>query len=677
MNSLGDVSGWRRCVKENVCPITLWLGMILTYTGILWLGVAARAGFYLRYDSILVPLGVAAIFVAFALGKISHVLLTIMFLMTSLCGIVLSGVWGSGVSDHSVIAGFLPFNDSFAYVEGSVGLQSSGQLTDWASRRPLSSCLYAVLLQLCRGNLRAMLSVIVFLCALSMAVPVREMIRKYGWLAGYLMFISLFFFYRRFIGTALSEHVGLMFGCLGFAFLLRSTNATRSIALALGGVFVVTLALCARAGTFFVLPALAVWVGYTWRMGCRFAVRPFLYACLAIGLGFGLNASLLHTLGKPKAAMGNFSYVLYGLVSGGNWTQVMKDHPELVELPEVEQNQKIYELALTSLSEDPLSLVRGSLRAYRSFFFSFRGPYSFVFFALERSLIFQGATIAANHALSWYQKIYAQPTKYFQICSTLAWFCVLTGLAAVGVFPVMRNYGPSTGILAFGGLGILASVPFVPPWDADNMRAYAATIPIIAALPALGASFIASRIYKPLNAGVSSDNIKNAKAWLIMPFAVIPLVCLLPIAFRCRAVSTPAPVAVIQSDVKALMLLPGTRVNLSDGQKFASWGTHVKSNAVLRSMRLFAMGYPKQAADSIAAVSAGSVLALGYDARSHKLHYLVLDEMSANGLEQDPDPAQAERLVPTGENMQWWWWCIRSQRTILLQEECKKGNLLP
>jgi len=34
--------------------------------------------------------------------------------------------------------------------------------------------------------------------------------------------------------------------------------------------------------------------------------------------------------------------------------------------------------------------------------------------------------------------------------------------------------------------GILLSVPFVPPWDADNMRAYAATLPFVVALPVMG-----------------------------------------------------------------------------------------------------------------------------------------------------------------------------------------------
>ncbi|NEQ25146.1 MAG: hypothetical protein F6K28_39910, partial [Microcoleus sp. SIO2G3] len=43
-------------------------------------------------------------------------------------------------------------------------------------------------------------------------------------------------------------------------------------------------------------------------------------------------------------------------------------------------------------------------------------------------------------------------------------------------------------------LGILASVPCVPPWDADGMRAYAATIPFIATLPVIGFEFIAKNL---------------------------------------------------------------------------------------------------------------------------------------------------------------------------------------
>lgn len=36
-------------------------------------------------------------------------------------------------------------------------------------------------------------------------------------------------------------------------------------------------------------------------------------------------------------------------------------------------------------------------------------------------------------------------------------------------------------------MGIFLSVPFVPPWDSDQMRVYAAVMPFLAFLPALGA----------------------------------------------------------------------------------------------------------------------------------------------------------------------------------------------
>ncbi|HWU40616.1 MAG TPA: hypothetical protein VN203_23465, partial [Candidatus Acidoferrum sp.] len=61
---------------------------------------------------------------------------------------------------------------------------------------------------------------------------------------------------------------------------------------------------------------------------------------------------------------------------------------------------------------------------------------------------------------------------------------------AAGLVVLWRNHRRPLPLLIIAAwAGILFSVPFVPPWDADNMRAYAATIPFVVALPIMGLSY--------------------------------------------------------------------------------------------------------------------------------------------------------------------------------------------
>ena len=67
------------------------------------------------------------------------------------------------------------------------------------------------------------------------------------------------------------------------------------------------------------------------------------------------------------------------------------------------------------------------------------------------------------------------------------WRLWLNVLLLTGVIVAWRNHRQPLALLSvFGWAGILLSVPFAPPWDADNMRAYAATLPFVVALPSIG-----------------------------------------------------------------------------------------------------------------------------------------------------------------------------------------------
>jgi hypothetical protein len=68
-------------------------------------------------------------------------------------------------------------------------------------------------------------------------------------------------------------------------------------------------------------------------------------------------------------------------------------------------------------------------------------------------------------------------------------------LSLIALFACYRQRrNPNVSLILIATLGILLSVPFAPPWDTAKMRAYAATIPVIALLPALGFEVIAKKM---------------------------------------------------------------------------------------------------------------------------------------------------------------------------------------
>ena len=68
-------------------------------------------------------------------------------------------------------------------------------------------------------------------------------------------------------------------------------------------------------------------------------------------------------------------------------------------------------------------------------------------------------------------------------------------LGGMGIIKWLKNRkDPYTSLALFTALGVLASVPFVPPTDAYRVRLYAATIPFFCLLPAMGVSYLCDQL---------------------------------------------------------------------------------------------------------------------------------------------------------------------------------------
>src|SRR5262249_5612110 len=135
--------------------------------------------------------------------------------------------------------------------------------------------------------------------------------------------------------------------------------------------FLLTVALMARAGAFFVLPALVLALPRAFRgdrRWVRFGAGGVAGVAIAAALTEGVGRLLSDPTGGPTI-FSNVSYSLYGLVVGGKgWTQVQRDYPNATE------GAEIYSLAWQAFRANPMGIVRGSVRMWREYF-RLRGPF--------------------------------------------------------------------------------------------------------------------------------------------------------------------------------------------------------------------------------------------------------------------------------------------------------------
>jgi len=360
--------------------------------------------------------------------------------------------WQGFGADYFIVGGFLPWSDNYGYYDEAQRLLHGFNLTLWGARRPFLPAFLSVGLAITHNNFQAVLVIFVLLNALVVYLAAREVQASLKSAAGAAVYLIIsFLFYRRFAGMVLTENLGFLMGNLALAFLLQGAREGE-IKKLYWGLFILTIGLNARAGAFFVLPILVIWMTYFLRHKFIWR-RIFAGAVFVILLGLGLNLVLLKLIGPSdsRVPFSNFSYTFYGLASGGRgWDQVLKDYPGVKE-------EDVPALAIRKFRENPYLLVVGITRSYRDFFTASDGAFSF---ALSKS-----------------------DQKGFT--NSMLW-----GLTAIGlIFAIVEWRGNRhLSVVLAGFLGILLSVGLLPPYDANLMRVYAATIPITVYIVSLGVS---------------------------------------------------------------------------------------------------------------------------------------------------------------------------------------------
>jgi len=435
------------------------------YAAVLMLPLPPQIGLTVRYKPLAATLLIFLLYPIYCRsGRVAaSASLTLTLVLFAL---PLIGLWNSGMSEFpAIVSGLFPSIDALYYYEDARRLLEGEPFGMISSGRPLFAGLLAVILGLTGQNLQGAIAILVALVAIAVFLLSREVQRTHGTLAALMVVSVLFLFYRRFNGTVLTENLGLVLGTVSFAVLWRSVYP-RKISLFLLGLLLLTLALNARAGAFLVLPVLAGWAGWYFREASPVSLRVIGYSFGAIFLGFGLNHLVLTVVGDPTLSFSNFSYVLYASVVGSKqWWQVRLDHPHVLELPLAEVTGEIYRLAFAAFRENPLIFARTSLEAWAKYLSpTIEGSFQFIQI-YERSLI--------DKLLTY----------------------IVYGFSLLGLFQCYRQrQKPAYSLLLAIGLGVMLSLPFVPPWigGTGTTRTYAATLPISALLPAVGLAFVAT-----------------------------------------------------------------------------------------------------------------------------------------------------------------------------------------
>ncbi|NPV85182.1 MAG: hypothetical protein HPY45_04130 [Anaerolineae bacterium] len=527
-----------------IIPICLYAALLSVY-------LPHGLGLSLRYDfaSILPPLFLVFLLAFQPRGNIGRLFgLTV----TLLCfALPLSGLWASGQSEQYLLGGLIPYSDADHYYIDATALLNGKLVSTFTARRPLFAGLLAVLLGITDYNLMIALAILVAICALACYLFAREIQSTHGVLMAVLMLLFLFLFYRPISGKTLTENLGLPLSAIGSALLWRSITQQKRWQ-AILGIFLVSLALNARAGAFFVLPMLVLWVSGHFRNPSRLPLSPvsFGIASVAVIASFFINFLVVRALAGEGAPFGNFAHTLYGFASGGKgWAQIYYDHDsEIRDASGVEQNEKIYQLALQKMRSEPSLMLTGAIKAWKAFF-SVDEYSSFCFIGGEN----------------------VQVAKFSRLL--LYAFCLLTLIFWI----IKRDSYKSLAIAA--SIGVILSVPFAPPIDANRMRAYAATIPLFALLPLLGFDSLVRKIsHKEVFLLHRKDFSANNDLYIF----TIPLLAMLliaPLLIRVSATPPALPTTSCEAgqEMAYLRINPGIYINIvADDAASRDWLPNIR-----------------------------------------------------------------------------------------------------
>jgi hypothetical protein len=401
-------------------------------------------------------------------------------------------LWTLGYEGRSaVFGGILPWSDSFGFLNDALRL-THGHLLEMSAKRPIFPTTLAALLRLFDGDLRWALLALSAFAAWTVALAANAVWTTHGRRAALIVLAILLFSERHWAGVVQTEDIGLPLGLIGFTLIWRATAASDvdpagARIRVLAGLFAITVALMARAGAFFILPALAIWSALHLVPAHRNArLRHFGMALAAIVAGAAVHEVVLHAAASGMS-FSDYPAIVFGLIHHRDFTLLKELHPELNALSGAAQASAAWQIVIAEALKQPGLLIAGLLRSFAELFYTPNGLFGFVWRNPDDMVLENGAAVRAAMAqygiLGPFQLWIAQRGVYSLVNAlamavlAVAWVGA-TIAALISLF--RRPADRYRTLLRWAIAGVLLSAPFTPPWITQAHQVETATLAFLA-----------------------------------------------------------------------------------------------------------------------------------------------------------------------------------------------------
>jgi hypothetical protein len=231
-----------------------------------------------------------------------------------------AGILRPGDLAWASIAGLLPLSDAGHYFADASDSALRGIWSDFAARRPMAAATRASLGFLSGYGYSIMVLLQAVMLAVATFLASAAVWRWRGIWAALAFAAVTVITVENYVPTALTEPLGLFWALLAVPPLLHALR-TKSLASALLGLALLTVALLTRMGAMFVAPALALWIAWCFGDTLVQKVQAAALAGIVLLAVAGTNRLLVSTYTDGQDRTGsNFAYTLCGISIGEDWS---------------------------------------------------------------------------------------------------------------------------------------------------------------------------------------------------------------------------------------------------------------------------------------------------------------------------------------------------------------------
>ncbi len=444
----------------------------------------------------------------------------------------LAHVWmvGYGGRNH-VFAGLFALSDAGEYYWDAERVLHGAAMNTGGARRPIFSAVLAGVLRVVGHDIHLAHVVTMVVWSGSGAFAVREVWRTHGHRVATVVFVMFVLFARRYVGFVQSEGMGVPLGALAFGLLWRAHSMkTPWHATFLGALLLQSVALLARPGPMFVIPAMLFWGVRRAPKGER--LKLFLHGAGIVAVALALQYTVRITT-THQASFSDLPPILYGLIHGEDSQFVLAHHPWLRDLNDGVRTEAIWTLLRNDLLERPALVLLAPFRCLAAWFYLPQGFFGVVWLnpddrALEDARAVKQAIVDHGYVgpvILWVRQLGAY-SLINAIAMAVGGIAFVFGLLRAPFRAFRARHSNNSPFLVPIALGILASLPLLPPWITEGAQILASVFFYVVTFAVT--SFLPPRRVQP-DASVLRGAPRLGPAVVVALVALVSLVKVFPV----------------------------------------------------------------------------------------------------------------------------------------------------